>query len=509
MSIELIKKPINVYQAIDEQQREELMETGIIVPDSKPDVMEVLAVDTDCVVKTREKTGKVMEIGGELIYQVIYRADNQEQGIESINVNAPWSLSCNYPAKEEDVYTLVRSNAEHTDLEIVNGRKLSARTVMTLNVKYLIAKTIEAGENVQGENIYQRAQQQDIALLEEMGEKNINLSELLELPDGRPAIEEIMHCNASIKNPSIEDDRMECILGLDILYRPDNDNLQVENANFEIPVSRNLDIERFYTDISYNICIKSINCKPDEDFDGLLTRIRLEGEICIEFVLYSKENVNLVNDAYALDYDFELEKKPMVVGVEERDINENIVIDANLPLDCGDDTLEEVVNVSVKPRLLSAQKNGSAIDVNGCLDIFVLYGTGAEMRILRGTNQVVQFTHRMSLEMDADYDIDVQLILGSNSSDIVSNTELGIKVEVMVKVHISRKAEINIVTGIKGIRTIEKKDKEPILIYYTEAGDTLWDIARKYRVSISKIMNDNGMTEEIEPVAGQKVFLIG
>ena len=108
MSIELIKKPINVYQAIDEQQREELMETGIIVPDSKPDVMEVLAVDTDCVVKTREKTGKVMEIGGELIYQVIYRADNQEQGIESINVNAPWSLSCNYPAKEEDVYTLVR-----------------------------------------------------------------------------------------------------------------------------------------------------------------------------------------------------------------------------------------------------------------------------------------------------------------------------------------------------------------------------------------------------------------
>ena len=84
------------------------------------------------------------------------------------------------------------------------------------------------------------------------------------------------------------------------------------------------------------------------------------------------------------------------------------------------------------------------------------------MRILRGTNQVVQFTHRMSLEMDADYDIDVQLILGSNSSDIVSNTELGIKVEVMVKVHISRKAEINIVTGIKGIEPIEKKDKEPI-----------------------------------------------
>ena len=69
------------------------------------------------------------------------------------------------------MFIRLSENAEHTDLEIVNGRKLSARTVMTLNVKYLIAKTIEAGENVQGENIYQRAQQQDIALLEEMGRK--------------------------------------------------------------------------------------------------------------------------------------------------------------------------------------------------------------------------------------------------------------------------------------------------------------------------------------------------
>ena len=65
MSVELIKKPINLYQVIDEQQKEELMETGIIVPDSKPDVLDVLAVDSNVVVKTREKTGRVMEIGGE------------------------------------------------------------------------------------------------------------------------------------------------------------------------------------------------------------------------------------------------------------------------------------------------------------------------------------------------------------------------------------------------------------------------------------------------------------
>jgi hypothetical protein len=109
MSVELIKKPVNVYQTIDEQQKEELIETGIIVPDSKPDVMEVLVVDADVNVKAREKTGKVMEVGGEINYQVIYRADNQNQDLETINVKAPWSVSCNYPVREEDVYTLGRT----------------------------------------------------------------------------------------------------------------------------------------------------------------------------------------------------------------------------------------------------------------------------------------------------------------------------------------------------------------------------------------------------------------
>jgi len=511
MSVELIKKPINLYQVIDEQQKEELMETGIIVPDSKPDVLDVLAVDSNVVVKTREKTGRVMEIGGELTYQVIYRADNQEQSIEAINVNAPWSVSCNYPAGEEDIRTIVRSSIEHTNVDIVNGRKLSAKSVVKLNVKYLSMQSIEAGENIQGENVYQKANQQDIAMIEDIGENNINVSELLELPSGKPAIDEILYCNAMLKDPKFsENENLEFVLDLNVLYRPDDDSNQVENAYFEIPVSKNLELNKYFTNISVNGVIRSINVKPDEDPDGLLTRIRVDGDICAEYILYSRENVNLVNDAYALDYDFELEKKPVTVSVEEQDITENIQVSANLPLDCGNDTLEEVVNICVKPRLLSVENAGADMEINGCLDVFVVYGTGLDMRVLRGANQDVQFSHRMTLpDANAAYDNDVYLTVENSSFDIISNNELGIRADVKINVHISKKEQINIVTGIKGIKPAEKKENPPILIYYTQDGDTLWNIAKKYRVSIQKIMNDNGMTEEIKPEAGQKIFLLG
>ena len=163
--------------------------------------------------------------------------------------------------------------------------------------------------------------------------KVISTPEFLELPPGKPVIEEIMYCNAMLKEPRIsENETLESILDLNILYRPENDSTQIENVHFELPVSKNLEVDKYYTNVSANSEIKSVNVKPDEDLDGLLTRIRVDCEICVEYILYSRDNVNLVNDAYALDYDFELEKKPVVVSVDEQDITENIQVNANLLL---------------------------------------------------------------------------------------------------------------------------------------------------------------------------------
>jgi len=512
MSVELIKKSINVFQTIDEQQKEELIETGMIVPDSKPDILDVLLVDADVVVKTREKTGRVMEVGGEINYQVIYRADNQEQSLEAINAKAPWSVSCSYPPREEDIYTLVRSNVEHTTVEVVNGRKLSAKSVVNLNVRYLIAQNIEAGEAVQGEQIYQKADRQEIAVLEDAGEKILDVSENMELPEGRPVMEEVLYSRAGLKNVALLDNmNLECILEVDFLYRADNDSSRIENVHMEIPVNRSLDVENNkFNDMSLNANVKSLAVKPDEDMDGMLTKVKIDAEIRVEYSLYSKEDVHLVKDAYAIDYDFELERKPVTVGVEERDIRDNIQVNGRLTLDNGGDTLEEVLSLTVKPRLLSAERDGASVEVNGCLDVCVLYATGVEMRILRGSNQEVPFTHRIPLpEPDASYENDINMSVDGNSYEITSDTELEIKTLVGIRGHLSKKRQIQVVTAVKGVKPCEKKENPPLLIYYTQKGDNLWDISKKYRVPMQKILNDNGMTEEAELEQGQKIFFVG
>lgn len=512
MAVELIKKPIHVFQIIDEQQKEEFVENGLIVPDSKPDVLDVLVADADVIVKAREKTGKVMEVSGEINYQVIYRADNQEQSLEAVNAKVPWSISCNYPAREEDVYTLVRSNVEHSNVDVVNGRKLSAKSVIKLNVKYLSAKSVDAGEMVQGDNVYQKADQQEIAMLEDMGEKTVNVSETMDLPEGKPAMDEIIYNHAILKDVKVNDNmNLEGVLEIDYLYKAENDNSRVENIHLELPVSKSLDVENYrYDNASVNANVRSIALRPDEDMDGLMTRVKVDAEIGVDYFLFSTENTHLVRDAYSLDYDFELEKKPVTVGVGENDIRDNVQVNGNLRLDTGGDTLEEIVGLTVKPRLLSVEKENGAILVNGCLDVCVLYGTGVDMRIVRGANEELPFTHRLAIsDTESPYDNDVTLTLDQSNYEIVSDTDLAVKANVAVNAHLSKKQQIDVVTGLKGVKPAEKKENPPLLVYYAQPGENLWNIAKKYRVPIQKILEDNGMAEETEPAAGQKILLIG
>ena len=92
---------------------------------------------------------------------------------------------------------------------------------VNLNVKYLIAQNIEAAEAVQGEQIYQKADQQEIAMLEDVGEKILDVSENKELPEGRPAMEEILYSHAGLKNVALLDNmNLECMLEVDFLYVP-------------------------------------------------------------------------------------------------------------------------------------------------------------------------------------------------------------------------------------------------------------------------------------------------
>ena len=95
--MELIKKPVRSYRTIETRETEELFENSIIVPDSKPDVKNLLLVNAECFVTKAEKSGRLLEVGGEIKYRILYVADTPDNRLESITTRFPWSVTCQKP----------------------------------------------------------------------------------------------------------------------------------------------------------------------------------------------------------------------------------------------------------------------------------------------------------------------------------------------------------------------------------------------------------------------------
>ena len=62
-------------------------------------------------------------------------------------------------------------------------------------------------------------------------------------------------------------------------------------------------------------------------------------------------------------------------------------------------------------------------------------------------------------------------------------------------------APVSFITGIKVDETREKKreDQSAMTIYYADAGENVWSIAKRYNTSISAVMEENGLEDEVLP----------
>ena len=65
-----------------------------------------------------------------------------------------------------------------------------------------------------------------------------------------------------------------------------------------------------------------------------------------------------------------------------------------------------------------------------------------------------------------------------------------------------------IVVGDVEESDINELDFSSMYMYIVKKGDTLWDIAKKYKTSVSKIVNINNIEDENSISIGQKILII-
>src|SRR5659263_129897 len=105
MAFELIRDQIKINHLIEEVETQAIFDNDIIVPDSKPDIGEVLCSDGEIIVQSCEVRQDKVFIGGYIIYKTLYLPDDRSRGVCSIINSCDFSQIVEVPGVKLGIKT--------------------------------------------------------------------------------------------------------------------------------------------------------------------------------------------------------------------------------------------------------------------------------------------------------------------------------------------------------------------------------------------------------------------
>ena len=144
MAIKLEKSKLAVNQVITNKNENIIVDGDCIVPDVKPDILEI--VGTSGVVNIYKKEvmdGKVRVDGSIIVYIMYIGDDGKTRGVRSINHVLDFSQSFIVENAVSDMNENISVNLGVIDCKIINERKINLKANLNFDIQVLANSEIE------------------------------------------------------------------------------------------------------------------------------------------------------------------------------------------------------------------------------------------------------------------------------------------------------------------------------------------------------------------------------
>lgn len=370
-----------------------------------------------------------------------------------------------------------------------------------VNIDALVAKEqkYEIGKDiVDDRNIEVKKESVDFKTLYNCKCEDNDIDETINLGENDKPIGEILQANMQIVGKDYKTSynkilaKAEAIIK--IVYIADNENSSIETFEAKIPVMGFLDIDDLNDEMEVNLdySIKCFNVKPVYQ-DLKATAISLNSEVEICAYVYKKMKFDIISDLYSTEKKLNCEYDAIKVLQNNVSANENIEIVQSLLIPELD--MLNILNINANPTISEINVLDEKLALEGNIEFNILFYRN-DKKVLENKKMELPFQQvvriaNLQTNMNPQIDLNVYEIeykaIGGNQEQIRLNLN--------ISVQNSEELDIN------SIRNIEIADEElgkipSIIVYYVKGGDTLWDIAKKFRTTVEEIKSVNELIDD-------------
>lgn len=504
MEVDTIKQNLMINKSVSTKKNTVTIQGDIIVPDVKPDILNTInSVGNVCIYKKEVLDGKIRFDGGINVY-LIYLADSEGDSIRGLNTILDFTQIIDMEECKSDMDILNNIRIKNIECKVLNGRKINIKVELEINIQLYLNDNVEVLKEINNiDNIQTLKSKMDVNTLIGKGCTKACAKDTITY-DNTDNLVEILKVETNIINRELKTSYNKVLLKADantkIMYLTEDGNIKQINSN--IPIIGFIDIADVSEEniIESNFEIKNIIIKPNGNEQH---SIYVEVEVTINCRVYGSSTIELIEDMYSIEGDINFNTKCIETERNKKNKKDicNIVEKITLPEIANN----QIYDVEINPIINNVNILNGRIFYEGDLNLNFLFASNIANGI-DTKNYTIPFNFEIEDKcINSDKRVVTHLECIGDNFVVLSEGTIECQINIQFEIEMSDTASINIIHEIK-ISENRDNSNYSMIIYIVKQGDTLWNIAKRYRTTIQNIIELNGLENESIGV-GQKLYI--
>lgn len=485
------------------------LEEDMLVPDTEPDMEMIL--NSDAFIESlnfNREDGEGL-IRGEIALELLYCSTASYNGkIFTLKNKVPFKRDW----KEnfaENAHVEVYGRVKSAECRIVNERKYRAKISMEITAREIIACQRKLFENIQGEELEFLREKASILNVAFTKNKESEINEKLPVNNEKIRPLQILKSSFTIaeNHRQLTSDKLVVneTIWVQILYTAEiasQGNLssqpmmftgKIDNTGF-IP----LDDRSNIFGCSVRSDVSGLSAEINEEANGFVISGQVKTKVDF-FNLVEKEVVADFynkNDDMACDNKEELTCCGMETKISGQTVRETIEIQEGTP------EPDRIIYMNGNVMDYTIDEGERQIQVNGKMQMEALMAASEGPAIL--ARKTCDFSQIVELPGEGSYVADSHILIREITGDILNGQQINMMVQLQLELDICHEGHIKMITNPCIIREEGRGRNYPLVLYTVKDNDTLWDIAKRYRVPMDQLIKVNGV-ETLTP--GMKIVV--
>jgi len=488
MELQIQKEDIKVKKRIGEKNKRIVIEKDYILPDSKPDIIKVQTENSNVYIRKKDKMENKIKIDGEIETRLSYITDEGKNRILKIEEEISETLEIAGINEESNINEKI--TIQKVECTILNERKVHYKAELEITIKASRKENIELIYEINKmNNLETLSRKKEIDTYIGHCESKISVKEKIEIENLQENIE-VIKFKTNIENIEKKISYNKILVKADCkvkcIYQAEGSNIYI--AQKEIPIMGFLDIENVDEECESNIEIglKGININEN----SIKSDIEFEMEFNLTGDIYQKKQINMMVDLYGINYKANYKK-------------ETVQLERATPNTCNkieieNKTLIEDINqiYDQEYKIQSINQNGERIQIQ--IQSIFLYSS-FENQVLNKREELI------TKEIEGSYNLEKVKFEITNEKTILL-PDSNIQTHLEINIFSEEVEQIEVIKEIE-LEDEDRDDKYSMIIYFVKQGDSLWNIAKKFKSTVKEITNINEIQDENKITEGDKLYI--